>query len=75
MLNKKNGKEKNTDINSNNLEKDIETIEKFLGNNTWEYIDLDYWEGTKMSPTDELAKSIKHLLSDYTRQKQINEEH
>ena len=71
---------KDRDINVGSIEKDIENLEKYIEL----VIDKNYCDcnelnvicyGKYADGSKNVASSIKNILQDYTRQKQINEEH
>lgn len=71
---------KGSDINVGSIEEDIKNLEKYIEL----VIDKNYCEcnelnvicyGKYADGSKNVASSIKNILQDYTRQKQINEEH
>ena len=80
MLNKKNGKEKSNNINVGSIEEDIKILERFKNDEMQrDKLERDNrcggWKIGDIYKLLELNTAIEHILSDYTRQKQINEEH
>lgn len=69
MLNKKNGKEKSREINVGSIEEDVDELKSIMNLRT--VSGFAYSQKNTLS----LQKAIKNVLTDYTRQKQINEEH
>lgn len=69
-----------TDINVGSIEEDIEILERFKNDEMQrDKLERDNrcggWKIGDIYKLLELNTAIEHLLSDYTRQKQINEEH
>lgn len=59
-----------------NIEEDIKTLKDYLKNSSYKEKDSNFFKNVGWEFVDlEIPQSLEHLLSDYTRQKQINEEH
>lgn len=58
------------------LEKDIKRLKHYLKNSAYKEKDSNFFKNGGWEIIDlEIPQSLEHLLSDYTRQKQINKEH
>ena len=68
-------KENGSDINVGSIEEDIKKVKEL--NNLLKFFKTHGWipDMSRKLNTNATIESIEHLLSDYTRQKQINEEH
>lgn len=67
---------KSNDINVDSIEEDIKILENYLKESAYKKADNDFFKSGGWEIVDlTIPLSIEHLLSDYTRQKQINEEH
>ena len=74
------GKEFNmsTETSDKNVatEEDIKILENYLKNSAYKQSNSDFFKNGGWEIVDlEVPQAIEHLLLDYTRQKQINEEH
>ena len=67
---------KTSDKNVANIEDDIKLVKRYLENSAYKETDSDFFKNGGWEMVDlEIPKAIEKLLQDYTRQKQINEEH
>ena len=67
---------KGSDINVGNIEKDIKILNNYLKNSAYKESNSDFFKNGGWEIVDlEVPQALEHLLLDYTRQKQINEEH
>ncbi len=67
---------KTSDKNVANIEDDVKLVKRYLENSAYKESDSDFFKNGGWEMVDlEIPKAIEHLLQDYTRQKQINEEH
>ena len=67
---------KGSDKNVANIEDDIKLVKRYLENSAYKETDSDFFKNGGWEMVDlEIPKAIEKLLQDYTRQKQINEEH
>ena len=70
------GNKNGNDINVDSIEEDIKILENYLKESAYKKADNDFFKSGGWEIVDlTIPLSIEHLLSDYTRQKQINEEH
>lgn len=67
---------KGSDKNVANIEDDVKLVKRYLENSAYKETDSDFFKNGGWEMVDlEIPKAIEKLLQDYTRQKQINEEH
>lgn len=67
---------KDNDKNVGSIEEDIKILENYLKDSAYKQVDSDFFKNGGWEIVDlKIPKAIEHLLQDYTRQKQINEEH
>ena len=67
---------KTSDEKVANIEDDVKLVKRYLENSAYKESDSDFFKNGGWEMVDlEIPKAIEHLLQDYTRQKQINEEH
>lgn len=67
---------KGSDINVGNIEKDIKILNNYLKNSAYKESNSDFFKNGGWEIVDlEVPQALEHLLVDYTKQKQINEEH
>ena len=58
------------------INEDIKVLENYLKNSAYKEVDSDFFKNEGWEIVDlKIPLSIEHILNDYTRQKQINEEH
>ena len=66
---------KTNDKNVANIEDDVRLIKRYLEDSSYKESDSDFFKNGGWEMVDlKIPKAIEHLLQDYTRQKQINEE-
>ena len=69
------GNKNGNDINVDSIEEDIKILENYLKESAYKKADNDFFKSGGWEIVDlTIPLSIEHLLSDYTRQKQINEQ-
>lgn len=67
---------KTSDKNVVNIEDDIKLVKRYLENSAYKETDSDFFKNGGWEIVDlTIPKAIEKLLQDYTRQKEINEEH
>lgn len=67
---------KTSDKNVANIEEDVELVKRYLENSAYKESNSDFFKNGGWEIVDlKIPKAIEQLLQDYTRQKQINEEH
>ena len=65
-----------SNINVGNIEKDIKILKNYLRNSAYKESNSDFFKNGGWEIVDlEVPQALEHLLVDYTRQEQINEEH
>lgn len=65
-----------SNVNAGSIEEDIKILENYLKNSAYKQADSDFFKNGGWEIVDlTIPKAIEKLLQDYTRQKQINEEH
>ncbi len=58
------------------INEDIKVLENYLKNSAYKEVDSNFFKNGGWEIVDlKIPLSIEHILNDYTRQKQINEEH
>ena len=58
------------------INEDIKVLENYLKNSAYKGVDSNFFKNGGWEIVDlKIPLSIEHILNDYTRQKQINEEH
>ena len=67
---------KGNDKNVGSIEEDIKRLENYLKDSAYKQTDSDFFKNGGWEIVDlKIPRAIEHLLQDYTRQEQINEEH